>query len=482
MRIAGIWTPGTPLAPVADGDGPGAYARAWSDGHALHLARDPIGHRSLFWARRDDGTVAFASSVGLLDAPMRLNRDALPAYLSCAYVPGEVTLLEGVHAVSPGVELTVHPVGTERTTTWSLPASAASHEPEDALRAALRRDLEDAVDRALPDGPVAASLSGGIDSSLVVALAARRRRVTTLSITFGPEHRDELAFSSAVAKHVGAEHRVITVTPSDVAARFDATVAALSEPNGDPLTVPNAMLFEAAADLGGVLLNGEGGDPSFGGPKNAPMLLSELYGDDDPLALERAYLLAHQKCWDELDAMLGPGPHHVESLVTPWLQDPRWPAYLDKLMAINVAWKGAWHILPKVDALSAPYGVLARSPLFDRAVVERAFALPPSMKRNGPIEKYLLKEAVRDLLPAAIVDRPKSGMMVPVEAWFDGPLRSWARERLIDGLGAWDVIDRGYLERLADRRLAGLRPRRGVKLWLLLTLESWLRARIGSPR
>jgi asparagine synthase (glutamine-hydrolysing) len=135
-----------------------------------------------------------------------------------------------------------------------------------------------------------------------------------------------------------------------------------------------------------------------------------------------------------------------------------------------------------VDATSAPFGVLPRSPLFARPVVDIAFAIPPQWKLRGAVEKYLLKAAVRDLLPPAIVDRPKSGMLVPVEGWFaprGGPLHGHARERLLDGLAAWDLVRRPWLERLVGGRLPGLRPRHGAKTWLLLTLEAWLRTIVG---
>jgi asparagine synthase (glutamine-hydrolysing) len=128
-----------------------------------------------------------------------------------------------------------------------------------------------------------------------------------------------------------------------------------------------------------------------------------------------------------------------------------------------------------VDALSAAFGVLARSPLFDRTIVETAFAIPPQLKLRGSVEKYLLKQAVNDLLPRAILERPKSGMFVPVESWFQGPLLPAARERLLDDSHLGGLIEREYLERLLAGRLGGLRPRRGAKIWLLVTLESWLR-------
>lgn len=473
----------------------GAFALAWHDERGdLHLARDPIGHRSLYWGRRRDGSVAWATRLAAVLAdgvPRALDPVALASYLATAYVPGTATLVAGVRAVPPGVELAFRPgIATpEPWPFWRLPASPATFASEAELARELRGLLAATVARMLPPGPVAATLSGGIDSSLVVALARQHREVRCLSIGFGPGHRDELAWSARVAAHVGARHDVVIVRPDDVMARLDRTVGALSEPNGDPLTVPNTMLFEAARAAGhDVVLNGEGGDPSFGGPKNAPLLLAELYGaPDGPLVREQAYLRAHQKLWDELDAVLEPDLRAavpagaLEALVAPWLADARWPRFLDRLMAINVAWKGSGHILPKVEHLGAAEGVRARSPLFDRDVVGLAFAIPAELKRRGPIEKYLLKEAVRDLLPVDVIERPKSGMMVPVEAWFSGPLAAFARERLLDGLAGRGIVRRDFLERLLDHRGGGLRPRRGVKVWLLLTLESWLRGVYDEP-
>jgi asparagine synthase (glutamine-hydrolysing) len=211
------------------------------------------------------------------------------------------------------------------------------------------------------------------------------------------------------------------------------------------------------------------------------MLLSELYGDGEPQARARSYLRAHLKCYDDLSALLSErmkealAADPLEARLTPLLGGGRWQGFVTRLQALNVIWKGGHHILPKVDAESRPFGVLPRSPLFDRRVVELAFAIPPQWKLHGSVEKYLLKEAVRDLLPRTIVDRPKSGMLVPVESWFQGPLLPEARARLLDGLTPYHLFERDYLERLLAGRLGGLRPRHGAKIWLLLTLESWLR-------
>ena len=473
----------------------GAFAIAFSPAPGrLLLACDALGQRSLYYSLLADGRVVFGSTLrGVLDTGLvarRLRRATVPYFLTFAYVPGAHTLVEGVFALPPGCMLEATASGLHIEPFWSLPATPAKFRGEAELTAQLREALDGAVARALPpaaDG-VGVTLSGGIDSSLVLAIARRRFSgpMHCYSVSFGPEHANELAFSGMVAEHTGVPQVIVEISPAHVVAELDATVAALSQPNGDPLTVPNTLLFRRAAADSCVLLNGEGGDPCFGGPKNAPMLLAELLGSGAPESSDgferaRSYLRAHQKCYDDLPHMLAPALREelsslaMEREVSGWLDDPRWPSLLDKLMAINVAWKGAYHILPKVDHLSFGSGVCARSPLFDRRIVELSFQIPAGSKRKGAVEKHLLKQAVSDLLPRAILDRPKSGMLVPVEAWFRGPLRQFARERLLEGLAPWELFDRRWLEAIIDGKLPGLRPRRGVKIWLLLTLEAWLR-------
>lgn len=479
----GEWRPGMALG--RDG---ASQEGARSDGRTLVLWRDPIGERTLFYGRRSDGTVVFGERLGEIIAAMGrppLDPVGLATYLSTAYVPAPDTLVQGIRAVPPGATVELDATSERLDAPLSLPAPEEA--PDEALRLRLRAVLEAAVARALPEGPggsrpVAASLSGGIDSSLVVALAARQREVHAFSVTFGPPHRDELAWSSLVARHCGAHHHAVEVGPAEIARCFDGTVAALGVPNGDPLTVPNDCLFSAASGRGlQVMLNGEGGDPCFGGPKNAPMLLAELYGGGDRAD---AYLRAHQKLWDELDEVLCPQwrppglRQAVAARAAPWLEGE--DRLLDRLMAVNVVWKGAGHILPKVQHLANRHGIAARSPLFDPEVVALSAVLPGHTKRRGPVEKWLLKEAVRDLLPDSVVDRPKSGMMVPVEAWFAGELSRWATERLLEGLAPHRIVDRGWLERLCARKIGGLRPRHGVKVWLMLTLEAWLRVVYGA--
>lgn len=478
----------------------GAFVLARRVEGEVRLTRDAIGERTLYYAKIPQGWI-FASTIHALLASglvaRRLDPRGIAAYLSYAYSPGEETLVEGVREVLPGEEVRLPLSGgaVRRERYWAVPPepepdpAALAPDREEALRQQLRAELEGAVSRRLPPGEkVGAFLSGGLDSSLVVALARQLhdQEVVTWSVSFGPEYRNELPFSSLVAEHCRTRHHIVELSPQVILGHLDDTIALHSDPIGDPLTVPNSLLFREAGAEVGVVLNGEGGDPCFGGPKNLPMLLAELYGDlsirdEEPLARERSYLRAHQKCFDDFDQALSPklrqalAARPLEESLAPLFADPRWKTFVGKLQALNLTLKGAHHILHKVDEVSAPFGVLPRAPLFDRQVVELAFALQPQFKLRGSVEKYLLKRAVEDILPRAIIDRPKSGMLVPVEGWFQGPLLPEARSRLLDGLQRWELFDRRWLERLLSGKLGGLRPRHGVKIWLLITLEAWLR-------
>jgi asparagine synthase (glutamine-hydrolysing) len=488
----------------------GAFALAWRDEQGdLYLCRDAIGERTLYWTQIDNGIV-FASTIQPLLASGCVARDLDPlsvaAYLAFAYLPGARTMLRDVRELLPGEMLRWDGSRTESSRLWSLAPepdyAAPVDEEQEAVK--LRALLEAAVQRRLPPSAesVGATLSGGLDSSLVVALARKLHGapVHTYSISFGAEYRNELAFSSLVAAHCGSVHHILELPPEAILEHLDDTVALLSDPIGDPLTVPNALAFREAARDVSVVLNGEGGDACFGGPKNLPMLLAELLGDGregGPISAhgaeavgefgrERSYLRAHEKCFDDLPAMLtreASAPLRdapLERFLAEHFADPRWQPFVTRLQAMNLVFKGAHHILHKVDEVSFPFGVRARSPLFDRDVVEAAFAMAPTMRLRGSVEKYLLKCAVANLLPRSVLERPKSGMLVPVEAWFRGPLQSHARERLLDGFTRWNLFEREYLERLLAGKLPGLRPRHGAKIWLLVTLEAWLRMVVGS--
>ncbi|MFD7900249.1 asparagine synthetase B family protein [Streptomyces sp. NPDC059743] len=487
----------------------GMFALAVHEDGALVLIRDHVGARTLFYARAADCWAASTSLRALRRWPALgtgLELAAVRSFLTFAYLPGEETLLRGVREVLPGRCLRLAADGSLAEEHYWEPqeliendgiendgASSASY----ALR--LRELLEEATARRLPEAEaVGVLLSGGVDSSLVTALAAKLHAhpVHTYSISFGDELPNELGYSGLVAAHCHTRHRVLTVSGDAVAARLAEAAALLDSPVGDPLTVPNLMLAEAVAGDGlRVVLNGEGGDPVFGGPKNLPMLVHEMHRDDvaeatgDPgrAARETTYLRSYRKCYTDLPELLTPDTLDAlataprpERFVTPYLRpearEGRMDHLLNQLLHCNLRTKGAHHILTKVERLTASQSLQGRAPLFDRRVVDHAFATPPRWKLNGAVEKWVLKEAVRDLLPGTVVDRPKSGMRVPVQQWLGGPLRELAGDLLLGREARARGLFRQDTVRAWMRGEGALLPRQGGKLWLVLTLELWLRA------
>ncbi|MER6349329.1 asparagine synthetase B family protein [Streptomyces sp. NPDC001595] len=480
----------------------GMFALAVLDGRDLVLIRDHVGARTLFYARAGDTWAAATSLRALRRWPAlgtRMNLSAVRSFLTFAYLPGEETLLEGVREVLPGRVVRLAVDGALSQQTYWEPQEGHGEpdgaHPEDTYALTLRALLEEATARRLPEAEaVAVLLSGGVDSSLVTALAAKLHShpVHTYSISFGGELPNELGYSGLVAAHCHTRHRVLTVSGPAVAARLAEAAALLDSPVGDPLTVPNLMLAEAVAGDGlGIVLNGEGGDPVFGGPKNLPMLVREMHAGapgaaDAPWYEDRAtaYLRSYRKCWTDLPDLLtadalaaldsAPAP---QRFVEPYLTGPdRMTHLLDQLLHCNLRTKGAHHILTKVERLTASQGLQGRAPLFDRRVIDHAFATPPALKLRGTAEKSVLKEAVRDLLPATVVDRPKSGMRVPVQQWLSGPLRELGGDLLLGRAARQRGLFRPDTVRTWMRGEGTLLPRQGGKLWLVLTLELWLRA------
>jgi asparagine synthase (glutamine-hydrolysing) len=464
----------------------GMYAAAvWIPAERrLWLVRDGAGARTLYWTGDARHGWTFASSPRPLRRAAGVSGDldlaALRDYLTCAFVPGERTMWRGVAELRPGTAL---PLPDVRPRVFWEPTERIddADAPLEVHAARLRELIDDAVRVRVPaSGPVGVYLSGGVDSSLVTALAARMAPgpVHTFSLHFGGGYANELEWSSRVARHCGTRHHVLEFPASVIQKHLPETLAVLDDPIGDPLTTPNLLIGRAAA-VTGTILNGEGGDPSFGGPKNTPMLLHALYGGADDLT--SAYLRSFGKCWDDLPSLLA---GDVQAALrdeppagwwfAPRLVDGGMRHFLNRLLDVNVRFKGADHILTKVANLTTANGLMGRSPLADRRVIDASFAIPPEHKLAGTVEKAVLKAAVADLLPAEVVHRPKSGMLVPVQAWFQDELRPYARAMLLDR----NARTRPYFDpRTVKAWLDTPRvPKRGVKIWLLLTMEVWLRA------
>lgn len=448
----------------------------------LCLGRDRVGAKTLYYTTA--GTTRWiAPRLRSLNPyhSRELDPVALRDYLCCAFVPGEQTLWQGVRELPPASCLYWPDAQLQRY--WQ-PQEQIEHEDQSLEwhGQRVRSLLEQLVKTALPSNqPVGAYLSGGIDSSCVTALAARFHSypVHTFSIHFGEQYPSELEFANLVAAHCGTQHHVLEVSPQQIWTLLPEALSVMDDPVGEGLTVPNLLLARAASERVGVVLNGEGGDPCFAGPKNKPMLLNLLYGTvhsagDDAVT---AYLTSFQKCFVDLPRLLQPEVWQIvkdaPSVFAAGLQRPD-TSFLNRLMLLNIEFKGADYILTKVNNFSHAAGITARSPLFDPRMVALSLQIPPDYKLAGAQEKAVLKAAVADLLPAAIVNRPKSGMVMSMQQWFRTHWQRQARALLLDRKAAIaPYLNQSQIRNWLDYRGETL-PRYGLKLWLLTTLETWL--------
>ncbi len=385
---------------------------------------------------------------------------------------------QDVREIRPGTALKIP--GEQLTTYWQLQERVI--EPESLVwhGEKLRSQLEQVMREYLPTTePVGIFLSGGLDSSCITALAAQLHDapIHTYSIHFGAECANELKFSSLVANHCQTNHHILEITFADMWSKLPETMAYLDDPIGDPLTVPNLLVGQLASKDVSITLNGEGGDPCFGGPKNQPMLIDSLYSSVTKCDSLQAYLNSFQKCAADL-------PQLLKSDILESIQQPSIftadlnseMSYLNRLMALNIKFKGADQILTKVNNLTQAAKLQGRSPLFDRRIVEMSMAIPPEYKLSGVQEKAVLKQAVADLLPATIINRPKSGMMVPVQLGFRKYWHHQARSLLLSRRALIaPYINQDLIKEWLSFQ-GDVWGRYGVKLWLLVSLELWLRA------
>jgi len=450
----------------------------------LRLARDPAGARTLYYTPQ--GSTRWAAGDLRSLAPFRSNRldpIALRDYLCCAFVPGDRTLWQDVRELCIGTQLTWP--GDDYHAYWQLKERIDAEDKQQSLGwhgERLRSQLDQVVQDSLPAAPVGVFLSGGLDSSAITALAAQHHSqpVHTYSIHFGEPYPNELEFSSLVAQHCGTQHHILDISLRQMWETLPETMAWLDDPIGDPLTVPNLLLGKLARQQVGVVLNGEGGDPCFGGPKNQPMLINQLYSpvsQQDPI---QAYLLAFRKCAADLPQLLKPELWAAVQFEPYCFADDLQSSanYLNRLMMLNIKFKGADQILTKVSNLTRAAGIEGRSPLFDPRIVELSMTIPPQYKLSGVEEKAVLKQAVADLLPEVILKRPKSGMMVPVQAGFQREWRRAARSLLLSQQAAIaPYLNQALIQQWLNYQGDPWR-RYGVKLWLLVSLEIWLQANL----
>lgn len=475
----------------------GAFTGVLAVDGDLFLVRDHAGVKALYWTCHKDRLV-FASEIKALFAdpsvPRRMRTGALTEYLTFSFVPGERTMFGDIFELQPGTLLrwrNGQPTTRRHFDFERLEPGEEAPISEDGLVDRVASDLETSVRECcrIGDAPPGVFLSGGIDSSAVLAHAALQYPeipLKTFSVHFGPEYANENEFVRMMVDRRRTDHTWLEIRPKRFIRRMREIIWRLDDPIGDPITVPNYLMAEAASKVTNVILNGEGGDPCFGGPKNIPMMLAALYGplpgEPADAWLERTYLLTYRKCFTDLRQLLTPevwdasgGEEALTDILTPFFRRTPPRRFINKLMAVNIRLKGANLILVKVDKMTSANGVLALPPLFSKRIIETSMMCPPELKLAGNIEKSVLKRAVAGIVPAPIVHRPKSGMMVPVRYWLQGEMRRHARRMLSKRrLRRMGLFNTDYVRKLLkyDRHeIHG--ARHGLKLWMLLTFVHW---------
>lgn len=520
----------------------GMFAFALWDRHErqLHLVRDRLGEKPMYYAWQGR-TVLFGSELKVLRAhpgfAADIDRDALALYFRFGYVPSPMSMLRGVRKLPAASVLTVSAADSSRpepVAYWSALADLdaassvgnASADPEAEVDR-IEELLRDATRlRMRADVPLGAFLSGGIDSSTVVALmqAQASGSVSTFTIGSTAKTLDEAPAAAAVAAHLGTRHTELVVTPEDALAVIPRLPEVYDEPFADSSQVPTMLVAELARRDVTVSLSGDGGDEVFGGYERyrwVPSLARRLARV--PSAVRRgaawAAMAVPPRLWD---GIVGPLPVRVRPripatkvaklasvapldgahamyrrLVASWddpgdvvigaapprtiVDDPQlWQRadgdMVSVMMALDTATYLPDDILVKLDRATMCVGLEGRVPFLDHRVVEHVGRLPASLKIRDGHGKWLLRQVLRRYVPESLFDRPKTGFAVPIGAWLRGPLRDWA-----DALLEPDRLRReGYLrpEPIAAAWHEHRRGRRDwdAQLWVVLMFEAWLEA------
>jgi asparagine synthase (glutamine-hydrolysing) len=494
----------------------GMFAFALWDGRTktLFLARDRLGIKPLYYTLGPDG-ITFASEIKALFAVSaerpRVNLEMLDAYMSVGYVPTERTLFQGVEKLQPGWCLRVDRDGAHLRQYWDLRFDTVEMSEEECIQQALGL-LRDSVRLQLrSDVPLGVFLSGGVDSSAVVALmhemGIRDIRTFTVAYDFGPEY-DETRYAQRVAQKFGTIHREVFVSPEEFRDFIPSLVWHMDEPVTESAAISLFFVSKLAREDVVVVLSGEGSDEVFGGyPIYKYMAALERYrllpsplrrGVINPM-LNR--LGGKWNKYTELSnqplAKRYTGVSFYETPVKERLYRPEirnlfngsaMPGLvgryyektegLDPLLRMMYLDVKSWlpdDLLVKADKMTMATSVELRVPFLDHRVVEFGGRIPPRLRIKGWETKYILKKAMEPYLPKEILYRGKMGFPTPLARMFQGDLRGYVEEVLTSDR----FLDRGYFQPEAVRRMvaehaAGERDHHRV-LWQLLVLEEWHR-------
>jgi asparagine synthase (glutamine-hydrolysing) len=520
---------------LADSVGMFAFALWDVENRCLHLARDRMGEKPLYfgWIR---GSFAFASelkALSVLDGfDAAIDRQALAHFMRYSTIPAPRSIYRGIAKLLPGHLLTLSPQHLadqslpEQTCYWSLRTAA-----EDARRKATPSSDSEAIDlvdrqlrratadQLMADVPLGAFLSGGVDSSLIVALmqAQSDRPIRTFTIGFDDKRYDEALVAQSVARHLGTDHTELYVSEADVRSRVPLLAQTFCEPFADVSQLPTMLVCDLASRHVKVALSGDGGDELFGGynryiggismwqriehlPAPArrlagrglaamdPAVYGYIYDLVEPLipASRRVRLVGnkvhkisrmltaadgdfHQAAVSVFPEAVKLGPVDDERA---WVVDAAGD-YVERMMLADATGYLPDDVLVKVDRAAMAHSLETRAPFLDHRVVELAFSLPQEMKIRAGEGKWVLKQLLRRYLPDELIDRPKMGFAVPIAEWLRGPLRDWAEDLLRrDALEATGHLDADLIRQRWDQHLNG-RFDWQYELWNVLMFQSW---------
>lgn len=504
----------------------GMYAFAlWDDQtQTLTLGRDPLGIKPLYWGRQKDSLFFGSHSQSIRVHPAwesRLCSQALEAYVTYGYVPAPLAIDEEMQKVKPGTflvfgkdrsllqeiqfwnGLSVAQEGIQERNRWPLSDTETCFRLKSLLQETVNSHME-------ADVPLGAFLSGGIDSSLVVASmqSQRTQPVQTFSIGFTNPDFDEAPYARAIAHHLGTDHHEVYLTPQDVMTFIPRLPEWYDEPFADSSQLPTFLVSQKARQKVTVSLSGDGGDELFGGYNRYRVAPSgEAFLTYIPLKL-RAWLKARVSKgrplskflkipqWDQKLQKIGKildaetDLDLYKRLLTFWdssslLREkggsfhPDWetswrllPTFLDRMQVSDMLGYLPDDILTKVDRASMAVGLEARVPFLDPEIVRFAWSLPQHFKQRGGVGKWILRRVLETYMPASLFERPKMGFAIPLGEWLRGPLKSWAESLLFAASEEESPFRTDVLQKTWTCHQEGLQDW-GSHLWVSLAFQQW---------
>ncbi|MFZ1440864.1 MAG: asparagine synthase (glutamine-hydrolyzing) [Candidatus Microthrix subdominans] len=518
-------------------DGMFAFGLWDRDQRRLTLVRDRMGEKPLFYGTIGTGEVLFGSTLDVVAAhpgfDRPVDRNALALYFRHNCLPAPWTIREGIFKLEPGsrVDVTADGVVGEPQRYWSYYDSVergatfdgTAHDAVDELDRLLRRSIQD---RMFADVPVGAFLSGGIDSSAVVAISQQVAQGAVKTFTIGSPVRDydESSDARSVAARLGTDHTELIVTEADALRVVEQLGGIHDEPFADSSQIPTRLVAELARKDVTVALSGDGGDELFVGYNRyawVPGIWRHL--DRMPIALRRrggaALGSVPPRRWDQVARMVpasrrprmlgvkaskvaviadAPTPHDVYNrLVSHWrnptelvhgsiepltlhTDEDRWPqvpGIVEHMSAVDAVTYLPDDILCKVDRATMSVSLEGRMPLLSRDVVEFAANLPLDIKVRDGVSKWPLRQVISRYAPNLDLNRPKAGFGVPLDAWLRGPLRDWAGDHLF-GATSSQFLDDVPISHAWQEHQAG-RRNNAYELWDVIMLSVWAEGREG---